>query len=58
VVPEEPGADIGDPAGELARSLPRQMVPAAVHRVGAIPLNANGKIDRAALTARLAEEPR
>jgi acyl-coenzyme A synthetase/AMP-(fatty) acid ligase len=48
------------PAGrirELLRGrLPAYMLPAAVHAVAALPLNANGKLDRAALIAGLERE--
>lgn len=37
---------------QLLPLLPKYMLPAAVHKLDAIPLNANGKIDRAALESR------
>ena len=45
-------ADIADTGGlrqHLADKLPDYMVPARVHVLGQLPVNANGKIDRAAL---------
>jgi amino acid adenylation domain-containing protein len=38
---------------ELARSLPKYMLPTVFHRLAALPLNPNGKIDRKALVDRL-----
>jgi len=40
----------------LARELPNFMRPQAIHWRDAMPLNPNGKIDRAALSAQLAQE--
>jgi amino acid adenylation domain-containing protein len=37
----------------LRKRVPYYMVPAAVHAMGALPLNANGKLDRRKLIARL-----
>jgi D-alanine--poly(phosphoribitol) ligase subunit 1 len=45
------------PAGRVREALrgrlPAHMVPAAIHEVAALPLNANGKLDRKALLERL-----
>ncbi|AYG59828.1 amino acid adenylation domain-containing protein [Rhizobium jaguaris] len=38
---------------ELRKRLPSYMVPSVVHRVGDLPLNGNGKVDRKALVTRL-----
>ncbi|OZM71146.1 hypothetical protein CFN78_22065 [Amycolatopsis antarctica] len=44
-----PGVDADAVRAVVAERLPRHLVPHAVVRVDAIPLNANGKVDRAAL---------
>ncbi|RJL32779.1 non-ribosomal peptide synthetase/MFS transporter [Bailinhaonella thermotolerans] len=41
----------------LRRALPDYMVPSSILAVDALPLNANGKVDRAALLAGLAADP-
>jgi D-alanine--poly(phosphoribitol) ligase subunit 1 len=38
---------------ELSGSLPKYMLPTAFHRLGALPMSSNGKIDRRALSAEL-----
>jgi amino acid adenylation domain-containing protein len=59
VVPREPAAG-GDLAAELrrdlGRKLPGYMVPAVFALLPALPLNTNGKVDRAALAASIAME--
>jgi amino acid adenylation domain-containing protein len=49
--PEEEAALIDDVRRGLRRSLPEAMVPAAIVVLRALPLSANGKVDRAALPA-------
>ncbi|MFD7663921.1 amino acid adenylation domain-containing protein [Streptomyces sp. NPDC059788] len=56
VVPAEAGADVPAPDGQAlrehaARTLPDYMVPAAVLVLDALPVTANGKVDRKALPA-------
>ncbi|MEA2692843.1 MAG: hypothetical protein QOJ16_2230, partial [Acidobacteriota bacterium] len=55
-VASPPGADPADLAGYLAAHLPAYMVPAAIVSLPALPLTANGKVDRRALPAPLAPE--
>jgi acyl-coenzyme A synthetase/AMP-(fatty) acid ligase len=50
-----PGVDAAGTRENVARSLPDYMVPSEIHLVEEMPLNANGKIDRNALVARLGE---
>jgi amino acid adenylation domain-containing protein len=54
-VPGGPGLDLADLRKHLARRLPGYMVPAHLAVVEAFPLNASGKIDRAALPAPSAD---
>ncbi|MFD6910864.1 amino acid adenylation domain-containing protein [Streptomyces virginiae] len=49
--------DTADLARLLAPKLPAHMVPALVLPIDALPLTVNGKLDRAALTARAASHP-
>lgn len=44
--------DLAELRGSLQRNLPAYMVPVAYHWLDALPLNANGKVDRKALAAR------
>ncbi len=51
LAPEEEAALIDDVRRSLRRSLPEAMVPAAIVVLAALPLSANGKVDRQALPA-------
>ncbi|MFF6995683.1 amino acid adenylation domain-containing protein [Streptomyces sp. NPDC008313] len=51
LVPADPGAPLPDLAAHCARHLPEYMIPATFTALDAIPVNANGKVDRAALPA-------
>ncbi|MER6285033.1 amino acid adenylation domain-containing protein [Streptomyces sviceus] len=48
-VPTEPGAELPDLAAHLAARLPEYMIPATFTALDAVPVNANGKVDRRAL---------
>ena len=49
--------DANDILSRLREALPAYMVPSRVEIIDAMPLNANGKIDRKALAARLENQP-
>jgi amino acid adenylation domain-containing protein len=49
VVPAEPGAPLPDLATHCAGRLPEYMIPATFTALDVLPVNANGKVDRAAL---------
>ncbi|MGV9319654.1 amino acid adenylation domain-containing protein [Streptomyces sp. NPDC003660] len=48
-VPAEPGTELPDLAAHCATRLPAYMIPATFTALEAIPVNANGKVDRGAL---------
>ncbi|MER5210214.1 amino acid adenylation domain-containing protein [Streptomyces sp. NPDC002838] len=50
-VPAEPGAELPDLAAHCAPRLPEYMIPATFTPLEAVPVNANGKVDRRALPA-------
>ncbi|MFE9240676.1 amino acid adenylation domain-containing protein [Streptomyces sp. NPDC007007] len=50
-VPAEPGTELPDLAAHCAPRLPEYMIPATFTALEAIPVNANGKVDRRALPA-------
>lgn len=50
---EGPGDDPAGLVGRLREQLPAYMVPARISSLPALPMNANGKIDRAALARRV-----
>jgi amino acid adenylation domain-containing protein len=57
VVPREAGRDLAAPLrSALLRELPDYMIPGAWVMLGALPLNANGKVDRRALPAPASAE--
>lgn len=49
----EPEVDAAIIRKELAKTLPKYMFPTVFHRLDALPLNANGKIDRKILSERM-----
>ncbi|WP_405937293.1 amino acid adenylation domain-containing protein [Streptomyces sp. NBC_00726] len=50
-VPAEPGTELPDLAAHCAPRLPEYMIPATFTALEAVPVNANGKVDRRALPA-------
>jgi amino acid adenylation domain-containing protein/non-ribosomal peptide synthase protein (TIGR01720 family) len=57
VVPRNGGVDAGDLRRHLAGELPAYMVPSAFVELPALPLNANGKVDRDRLPAPDGDRP-
>ncbi|MEE8524221.1 MAG: amino acid adenylation domain-containing protein, partial [Thermoanaerobaculia bacterium] len=51
MVPDDEGSAAAELRDALAGQLPEYMVPAAIVELAALPLNPNGKVDRAALAA-------
>ncbi|MFI5485926.1 amino acid adenylation domain-containing protein [Micromonospora echinaurantiaca] len=57
VVPADADLAVDDLVAHLRRRLPEHMVPRQVDLLTALPLNANGKVDRSAIAGLLANRP-